>query len=276
MKPPHPNPLPLKGDREYPIRMEAAFAACEAAVRKFDPDRYFSALFAPAQARPLLFALYAFNHELARIGELVREPMTGEMRLHWWRETLDGAREGQPRSHDVARALAQLFARTKLPHALFDAMMDARTFDFSPEPFTGDAARDAYLDSTSGNLMRLAARVLGVGEAADELAREAGIAYGLAGLIRSTRARIACGRGSFRNRARHSRHFCLLRWCRSIWGIQKATYRSIVSRLRYCVHACAGRSDSFRCRARVSEPGIQIGERAVRQRFLAVAATRAF
>ncbi len=194
MKPPHPNPLPLKGDREYPIRMEAAFAACEAAVRKFDPDRYFSALFAPAQARPLLFALYAFNHELARIGELVREPMTGEMRLHWWRETLDGAREGQPRSHDVARALAQLFARTKLPHALFDAMMDARTFDFSPEPFTGDAARDAYLDSTSGNLMRLAARVLGVGEAADELAREAGIAYGLAGLIRAQRIHRARGK----------------------------------------------------------------------------------
>ena len=50
------------------MREEAAFAACAAMVRSADPDRYFSALFAPAAKRPLLFALYAFNVELARIG----------------------------------------------------------------------------------------------------------------------------------------------------------------------------------------------------------------
>ena len=61
-------------------------------MRKHDPDRYFSALFAPADRRPFLFALYAFNHELAHVGESVREPMIGEIRLQWWRETLDGAR----------------------------------------------------------------------------------------------------------------------------------------------------------------------------------------
>ena len=54
-----------------------------------------------------------------------------------------------------------------------------------PTPFADDATRDAYLDATSGNLMRLAARILGAGDAHDDLAREAGIAYGLAGLLRS-------------------------------------------------------------------------------------------
>ena len=164
---------------------ETAFAACEAAVRRSDPDRYFSALFAPADKRPLVFALYAFNHELARIAEVVREPMMGEIRLQWWRETVEGAREGKPRPHDVARALAELFARADLPLDLFEAMMDARAFDFSPEPFADDAARDAYLNATSGNLIRLAARLLGDGEMHHNVAREAGIAYGLAGLIRS-------------------------------------------------------------------------------------------
>ncbi|HSC19283.1 MAG TPA: squalene/phytoene synthase family protein [Rhizomicrobium sp.] len=162
-----------------------AFAACEAAVRKHDPDRYFSALFAPAATRPLMFALYAFNHELARIGEVVREPMMGEIRLQWWRETLESARHGQPRAHDVARALAESFARVALPAALFEAMIDARALDSAVEAFPDDAARDAYLDATSGNLMRLAARALGSGSKDDELAREAGIAYGLTGLIRS-------------------------------------------------------------------------------------------
>src|SRR3954452_23234475 len=156
-----------------------AFAACEAAVRRADPDRYFSALFAPADKRPLLFALYAFNHELARIGETVREPMMGEIRLQWWREALEEAREDKPRAHDVSRALFELFRRVELPASIFRAMMDARAFDFSPEPFANDAARDEYLDATSGNLMRLAARVLGAGGAYDGLAREAGIVYGL-------------------------------------------------------------------------------------------------
>jgi phytoene synthase len=167
------------------MNVTQAFAACEAAVRKHDPDRYFSALFAPAEKRPLLLALYAFNYELARIAETVREPMMGEIRLQWWRETVDGAREGKPRAHDVARALAGTFMRVDLPTHVFEAMIDARAFDFSPETFTDDAARDAYLDATSGNLMRLAARVLGAGQTQDELAREAGTAYGLAGLIRS-------------------------------------------------------------------------------------------
>ena len=164
---------------------QAAFAACEATVQRVDPDRYFSALFAPADKRPLLFALYALNHELARIGEIVREPMMGEIRLQWWRETVEAARAGKPRAHDVAVALAEVFRRADLPAQIFDAMIEARSFDSSPDPFAGDVARNGYLDATSGNLMRLAARILDGGDTHDGLAREAGIAYGLAGLLRS-------------------------------------------------------------------------------------------
>jgi phytoene/squalene synthetase len=167
------------------MELEKAFAACAATVRRHDPDRYFSALFAPAEKRPLLLTLYAFNHEVARIAEIVREPMMGEIRLQWWRETVDGARAATPRAHDVARALAGIFARTDLPPDLFDAMLDARALDFSNETFADDTARDTYLDATSGNLIRLAARVLGAGADCDSLAGEAGIAYGLAGLLRS-------------------------------------------------------------------------------------------
>ena len=80
-----------------------------ASVRAADPDRYFSALFAPPAARPWLFALYAFNHEVARVAETVREPMLGAIRLEWWRETVEGAPMGAPRNHDVAKGLAALF-----------------------------------------------------------------------------------------------------------------------------------------------------------------------
>src|SRR5271154_3133398 len=84
-------------------------------VRRGDPDRYLATLFAPEAKRPLLHALYAFNIEIARVAETVREPMMGEIRLEWWRETLEGARDGRPRNHDTALALAELFAAVDLP-----------------------------------------------------------------------------------------------------------------------------------------------------------------
>src|SRR5476649_2320600 len=165
--------------------MTAVEQAIAQSVRRADPDRYLSALFAPAAVRAHLMTLYAFNHEVARVAETVRQPMMGEIRLEWWRETLDGARSGTPRNHDVARALADLFAAHPLPIELFAAILDARAFDSSVEQFADWHAAESYCDSTSGNLMRLAARILGGNDGTDQLAREAGVAYAITGFIRA-------------------------------------------------------------------------------------------
>ena len=163
--------------------MASIHDAIAATVRKADPDRFFSALFAPEPARRRLLTLYAFNHEVARVAETVRQPMMGEIRLEWWRETLEGARNGAPRNHPVALALAELLQDRRLPAELFDAILNARSFDSTPELFADWTAAEAYADATSGNLMRLAAHILGAGQ--DALAREAGIAYAIAGFIRA-------------------------------------------------------------------------------------------
>jgi phytoene/squalene synthetase len=163
--------------------MDAALAnRLAVSVRAADPDRYFSALFAPAALRPQLLALYAFNAELARVAETVREPMLGAIRLEWWRETAEGASRGAPRNHDVARGLVALFEGAKIALADLEAMIAARAFDSSADRFADFAALENYLDATSGTVMRLAARVLG---AAPERTREAALAYGLTGLVRS-------------------------------------------------------------------------------------------
>ncbi len=101
-------------------------------VRAADPDRYFSALFAPAPLRPLLLSLYAFNHEGARVAESVREPMLGAIRLEWWRETVEGAANGTPRNHDVARGLAALFATGRVSLGDFETLIAARSFRCTP------------------------------------------------------------------------------------------------------------------------------------------------
>lgn len=151
-------------------------------VREADPDRYFSTLFAPAALRPLLLALYAFNAELARVAQTVREPMLGAIRLEWWRETAEGASKGKPRNHDVARGLAALFAQSSVALADLESLIAARAFDSSADRFADFAALENYIDATGGAVMRLAAQVLGGNPA---LTAQAARAYGLAGLLRS-------------------------------------------------------------------------------------------
>ncbi|MGN6517475.1 MAG: phytoene/squalene synthase family protein [Rhizomicrobium sp.] len=153
-------------------------------LRKSDEDRYYAALLAPADKRMALFALYAFHHEIARIAEIARDPMMQAIRLQWWREAVEGAREQKPRQHQTVTALAELFANYALPPELFDAMIDARENDAPEATFADLAALESYCDATSGNLMRLAARILG-GVHDDELARSAGVAHALAGMLRA-------------------------------------------------------------------------------------------
>ena len=163
---------------------EEALVACEAAVRQSDPDRYFASFFAPADKRPLLYVLYAFNHELARAVEVAREPMMAEIRLQWWREAVDEAREDRPRMHPVAMGLGNLLGQGISPGAL-EALIDARGEEIPSAPFANLAALEAHADATSGVLMRIAATLLNPRTAIDQLAREAGIAYGLTGILRS-------------------------------------------------------------------------------------------
>lgn len=168
--------------------MDAALAnRLAAAVRAADPDRYFATLFAPSQQRPYLFAFYAFHAEVARVAETVREPMLGEIRLEWWRETTLAASKGQARNHDVARGLVALFAERSLALADFEALIAARAFDSSPDHLADFAALERYVDSTSGAVMRLAARILATEPApgVEKGLRDAALAYGLTGLLRA-------------------------------------------------------------------------------------------
>jgi phytoene synthase len=166
------------------------FTACESLVREVDYDRYLATLFAPADARPYLFALYAFNHEIARTAESVSQPVMGQIRLQWWREAVGEIYAGRFRDHEVVRALSQTVHARAIPQALLETMIDARENDLDEAPFSDWASLEAYADATSGHVMRLAARILGAGEPGldpglSDAAREAGIAYALAGLLRA-------------------------------------------------------------------------------------------
>ena len=168
----------------------AELSYCAAQVRRMDPDRFATALFAPDQARrEALMALYAFNTEVAKVRETVSEPMIGEIRLQWWREALDGIAAGEPRRHGVVEPLAEAIKAYDLPRATFDALIDARERDLDDTPPETMEELVRYADATSGGLQALALRIVGgdggTGDAAETAARHVGIAVALAGIARA-------------------------------------------------------------------------------------------
>ena len=160
-------------------------ASLAAGLRRHDRDRYQTALFAPAAHRDALFALYAFNYEVARIRESVREPMLGLIRLQWWRDALDEIYAGKPpRRHEVVQPLAEAIGARGLSRAHFMALLDARATDMEESPPASLAALEDYAAGSAGSLVLLALEVLGVDDpAAREAGRAIGTAYALAGLL---------------------------------------------------------------------------------------------
>ena len=69
--------------------------------------------------------------------------MLGEIRLEWWRETLEGAPWRRTPNHDAAHALAALFQSVPLPQAYFEGSIAARSFDSSADLFADLAAPEA-------------------------------------------------------------------------------------------------------------------------------------
>jgi phytoene synthase len=154
-------------------------------ARQGDPDRYLATLFSPNAARPQLLALIAFNVELARIGEQVSEPELGEIRLQWWREALH-KEAGRVTGNPVADAMARAFDRDRHLGAPIARLIDARSFDIAVKIMPDWSALEAYLHDTAGAMFAAAAAMLGAqNERIEPVAKAAGLAYGLTGLMRA-------------------------------------------------------------------------------------------
>jgi 15-cis-phytoene synthase len=163
--------------------MQDAFAHCEGLVRVADKDRFLTTLFAPAEHRPALLALYAFNLEIARIREAAHEALAGEIRLQWWSDVLGGASRGEVAAHPVAAALLETMARYQLPPERLTALIEARRFDLYDEPMQTLADLEAYGKGASAGLIALAARVLAGDTETEALTHHAGLAHAFVGLL---------------------------------------------------------------------------------------------
>ncbi len=154
-------------------------------IRQHDPDRFLLSVLMPAEYHKALWALFAFNYEVAKTREVVSETTIGLIRLQWWREAIGEIYDGLPiRKHEILDDLAEAIKRYDLPREAFEELIYTREFDLegvAPETREG---LNLYLKGVSATLSLLALLIL------DEPANDTDVVdistcYGLVGIARS-------------------------------------------------------------------------------------------
>ena len=164
--------------------MQDPFAHGAELVRATDRDRFIASLFAPAEHRGAIYALYALNSEVARVREMAREALPGEIRLQWWSDVINRDRDEEARANPVAAALLTTIERYRLSSAKLVDLIEARRFDLYDDPIATVADLETYASKTSSVLFALAAQIL-AGVDAEAVTTPAGIAFAIAGLLRA-------------------------------------------------------------------------------------------
>lgn len=130
---------------------------CVRSTRERDFCNYVAALLMPPAAQPSVFALLAFNVELAIVRDQIKRNVgtAGIYRLQFWKDTIEAiyGNKGIIPRQPVAKAL-KLFAGEADP-LLLKELVSARQQTLGDRPFESMSAVEEYGRSTYGTLMLL-------------------------------------------------------------------------------------------------------------------------
>jgi phytoene synthase len=158
--------------------------------------RYFAVLFAPADARPVLEALYDFEAEVRATVETSSHE-AAHARVQWWRSEIDRLVAGRA-THPIAIALQPVRERRDVDLGLLHETLVAADLDLARMTYHNWQELEAYCVRAAGALQTVAAAVLAgdrpVSEDERRFARALGSAQRQAEMIRDVRHDLRRGR----------------------------------------------------------------------------------
>ncbi len=158
---------------------------CGELLRSHESDRFLISMFAPMAVREDIWALFAFNHEIAKTREVVSDTTLGLMRLQWWRDSIAGIYEGsEVVGNEVLKPLAIAIKQHNLPREHFDALIYAREFDLEDVAPANVEGLMNYTDFTTTPILKLALQICDV-DPDLEVVQPIAINFALAGILRS-------------------------------------------------------------------------------------------
>jgi len=160
---------------------------CRNLVRAEDRERYLTALFAPRAYQRSIWAVLAFNQEVAKIRENVSEDALGEIRIQWWYEALEDILSGNVRHQPVVAELGYLNDKESL-WGLLNETLKARQLEMFSGGAADMAALENYAVGLGGGVHELILRICSPKQTSEEAvsaARASGAAWTMLGLLRA-------------------------------------------------------------------------------------------
>ena len=181
-------PAHRRGARAYTAKAES-FGFCQDLVQRSDVESFLCLPFVPANARPSVLAVRAFNVEVAKAADKASDVRIAEMRLKWWDGVVDNLIKRNPPEHPIADALCDALHSHDLDPDLLRSVIEWRVKDLHIKQPETVADLEKYAEGTQAALQSLCLSVLGVGkhEGSMVATRHVGIAMGLALVLRGTR-----------------------------------------------------------------------------------------
>lgn len=171
--------------KNKPVHKNVSYTGCQDIVRAHDPDRYLMSLMMPRKHRRALWALFAFNYEIAKTREVVTETTIGLIRLQWWRDAIKEIYDGNaPRLHEVVTPLAEVIKKYDLPLEHFETLIYAREFDLEGVAPANIEGLLNYCDFTNTPLSQLCLKILSQTED-DRIVKRVSQYYGVIGTLRA-------------------------------------------------------------------------------------------
>jgi NADH dehydrogenase [ubiquinone] 1 alpha subcomplex assembly factor 6 len=163
--------------------------------RQSDYDAHLIQRFVPSRVRDVYLALRALNLELVRLPEVVSNPTIGQMRMQFWRESIDKTFAGAPPAEPICillhRALEDLRERAQSRSAAssmkfwVQRVIKTREKHMDNRPFVSLSALEDYGENTYATLMYATLAALPMQSMhMDHLASHIGKAAGIVAVLR--------------------------------------------------------------------------------------------
>ncbi|XP_023931837.1 NADH dehydrogenase (ubiquinone) complex I, assembly factor 6 [Lingula anatina] len=159
---------------------------CVDLVRKHDYENFLCTLLLPESYRSAAFAIRAFNVEIAQVRDVVTDKKVGQMRMQFWKDSIERVFQGNPPESPICLQLARELETKKFSKAWFKRIIEKRDAQLSDQGFKSIAELEEYAENTVSSIQYLLLQAAGVEDIhADHAASHIGKAVGIVTALRS-------------------------------------------------------------------------------------------
>lgn len=170
-----------------PTEIRKAYQYCADKVRSGDYEGFLCATYLPEKSRHAVYALRAWNLEVASVRDDTTNENTSTIRFDWWRACINNALKGSPPEHPLAVAIADAAQEFKFTRTWFTKIISARERDVRVIQPRAISDLESYSEETASSLLYLTLEACGLrNHESEHAASHIGKAIGISTLLRAT------------------------------------------------------------------------------------------